>query len=75
MSTSSWNLSVPGGVKPETPRRRGMARQHLHRSAQGTHLGGKQGIDVMPGPELGASGQRCQHVLFVWDLKAEARGN
>lgn len=33
MATSSWNLSVPGGVKPETPRRRGMARQHLHRSA------------------------------------------
>lgn len=33
MSTSSWNLSVPGGVKPETPRRCGMARRHLHQSA------------------------------------------
>lgn len=42
--------------------------------SQGTHLCGKEGIDIMPGPKLGASSQGCQHILFFWDLENRGQG-
>ncbi|MCQ6513206.1 hypothetical protein NPN18_25910, partial [Vibrio parahaemolyticus] len=32
-------------------------------------LCGEQGINVIPGSQLGTRSQGCQHILFVWDLE------